>query len=192
MYSAAKSSSSLSVATTTTSSTSEQSQSCRDNIKKHKASGILISAVGNSPLRVGLEANDDPKRMLKLLDARYGSGRTDSTTAVQTQLFCMRYTEQNKLTYVDKYTLLFTQLEQMRKDAAIPESLKASILLASIDIKSSLESTAASLRTKDASDLTWEYIATTLTDEYNSRQDPTESSSSSNKGRPKRKKKSKA
>lgn len=81
----------------------------------------------------------------------------------------MRYTDQNMSTRVDRYTSLFAQLEQMGKDAAIPETHKAPMLLASIDTKCSLESTAATLRTKDATDLTWEYVATTLIDEYNAR-----------------------
>ena len=85
-----------------------------------KASGIIISALGDSPLRVVLEADDDPKRMLKLLDARYASNRTVSRIAVQTQLFRMRYTDQTMSTYADKYTSLFSQLEQMGKGAAIP------------------------------------------------------------------------
>lgn len=111
---------------------------------------------------------------------------------MQTQLFCMRYTDQNMSTCVDKYTSLFAQLEQMGKDAAIPDSHKAPLLLASIDIKCSLESTATALRTKDPSDLTWEYVATTLIYEYNARRDSTARFSSSNKGRSKKKKKGKA
>lgn len=73
---------------------------------------------------------------------------------------------QNMSTYVDKYTSLLAELEQIGKDAAIPESPKGPMLLASTDIKCFLESTAATLRTKAASDLTWEYVATTLIDEY--------------------------
>lgn len=53
----------------------------------------------------------------------------------------------------------------MGKDWAIPESHKAAMLLASIDPKCTLESTAAALRTKDIDELTWDYVATTLIDE---------------------------
>lgn len=58
----------------------------------------------------------------------------------------------------------------MGKDAAIPETHKAPMLLASIDPNCSLESTAAALRTKEVSELTWDYVATTLIDEYNARE----------------------
>ena len=142
--------------TTTTTDVDDTVRSTRDIVKREKASGIIISALGDAPLRVVIEAHDNPKRMLQLLDARYASNRTVSRIAVQTQLFRMRYTDQNMSSYVDKYTSLFAQLEQMGKDAAIPETHKAPMLLASIDPKCPLESTAAALRTKDTFDLTWD------------------------------------
>ena len=163
----------------------------RNIAKLEKASGIIISALGDAPLRVVLEADDDPKRMLKLLDARYASNRTVSRIAVQTQLFRMRYTDQNMSTYVDQYTSLFAQLERMGKDAAIPETHKAPMLLASIDPQCPLESTAAALRTKDVVELTWDYVATTLIDEYNARQMPSSSSGRGNRNRSWRKRKGK-
>ena len=57
----------------------------------------------------------------------------------------------------------------MGKDAAIPESHKAPMLLASIPVDSPLEVTAAALRTKDIEDLTWEYVSATLIDEVKAR-----------------------
>ena len=155
---------------TSEATTGATSEGTRLFLKREKASGIIISALGDAPLRVVLEADDDPERMLKLLDARYASNRTVSRIAVQTQLFRMSYTNQNMSVYVDQYTSLFSQLERMGKDAAIPETHKAPMLLASIDPKCSLESTAAALRTKDVSELTWDYVATTLIDEYNAKQ----------------------
>lgn len=138
--------------------------------KREKASGIIISALGDAPLRVVMEVDDDPQRMLQLLDARYASNRTVSRIAVQTQLFRMKYTNQDMSSYVDQYTTLFSQLERMGKDAAIPETHKAPMLLASIDPSCRLESTAAALRTKDVTELTWDYVATTMIDEYNAKQ----------------------
>lgn len=136
-----------------------------NSIMIEKASGLIISALGDSPLRVVLDADDDPAKMLRLLDARYASNRTVSRIAVQTQLFRMRFTGQNMSKYVDEYSSLFSQLERMGKDSAIPESHKAPMLLASIDPSSPLEVTAAALRTKDASELTWDYVTVTLIDE---------------------------
>lgn len=137
--------------------------------KREKACGIIISALGDAPLRVVMDVDDDPRRMMELLDSRYASNRTVSRIAVQTQLFRMRYNGQSMSEYVDQYTALFALLERMGKDASIPESHKAPMLLASIDPSCSLESTAAALRTKEVSELTWEYVATTLIDEYNAK-----------------------
>lgn len=46
-----------------------------DIAKKENASGIIISALGESPLQVVLEAYDDLKRVLYLLDAGYAFNR---------------------------------------------------------------------------------------------------------------------
>ena len=160
----------------------------RTRAKREKASGIIISALGDAPLRVVMDVDDDPARMLQLLDGRYASNRTVSRIAVQTQLFRMSYNGQNMSTYVDQFTSLFSQLERMGTDAAIPDSHKAPMLLASIDPKCPLESTAAALRTKDIGELTWDYVATTLIDEYNAKESSTSGSGSSHKPRNRRKK----
>lgn len=175
-------------------STSDQQASSSmkcDVEKSEKASAIIISALGDAPLRVVMEAEDDPARMMKLLDARYASSRTVSRIAVQTQLFRMNYTGQNMSTYIDQFTSLFSQLERMGKDAAIPESHKAPMLLASIDPNCTLESTAAALRTKEASELTWDYVATTLIDEYNARLVSSDTINTSSAKSKKKKRKSK-
>lgn len=71
--------------------------------------------------------------MIKLLDAKYASSRTASRIAAQTQLFRVAYSCQNMPKYIHQYASVFNQLERMGKDAAIPESHKAPMLLASID-----------------------------------------------------------
>lgn len=82
----------------------------------------------------------------------------------------MLNTGQDLSTYVDKYTPLFSQLQRMGSSGAIPGAHKAPMILASIYSKCNLETTAAALRTKNVEDLTWEFVTTTLIDEYNSRQ----------------------
>lgn len=44
------------------------------------------------------------------------------------------------------------------------------MLLASIDPNCSIESIAPALRTKEVSELTWDYVSTTLIDQYNARE----------------------
>lgn len=90
-------------------------------LKAEMASGIIISALGDSPLRVVLDAGDNPKKMLKLLGARYASNRTVSRIATQTQIFRMKYNRQNMTEYIDEYTYLYSQLERMGDQVAIPE-----------------------------------------------------------------------
>ena len=84
--------------------------------KREKVSGIIISALGDAPLRVVIDIDDDPARMMQLLDARYASNRTVSRIAIQTQLYGMSYSGQNMSTYIDQYTSLFSQLEPMGKE----------------------------------------------------------------------------
>lgn len=72
-------------------------------------------------------------------------------------------------TYIDQFTLLFSQLESIERDAAIPETYKAPILLASINSSCFLQPTAAALRTKERNELTCVYVPTTLIDEYNAK-----------------------
>lgn len=116
--------------------------------KLEKASAIIISALRDSPVFVVMEADDVPSKMLRLLDARYASSRTVSFIAVQTPLFRMSYQSQNMSLYIDQFKSLFLQLKRMSKDAATPETHKAPMLLASIDLNCSLETTAAPLRLK--------------------------------------------
>lgn len=132
--------------------------------KVEKASAIIISALGDIPLCLVMGTEDDPAWMLQLLDARYAYNRTLFRIAGQKHPFPMSYISQNMATYFEHNTSLFSQLERMRKDAVISESHKASMLLASIDWKRSLEKTAAALCTKEDSQLTWDYVAPTFFD----------------------------
>lgn len=108
--------------------------------------------------------------MFRLLDNRYASSRTVSRMAVHTQIFRMAYSGQNMSSYVYQYTSLFARFEHMSQDAAIPESYKAPMMLASIDPNCAIESTASALRTREIGELIWDYVVATLIDEYNSKQ----------------------
>ena len=178
------------VPTTRSSDTAGQSSTpdgTKLKLKMEKASGMIIAALGDAPLRVVAEVDDDPAMMVKLLDARYASNRTVSRIAVQTQLYRMRYKDQDMSKYIDEYTALFSQLEFMGKSVAIPDAHKAPMLLASIDPTSEMESIAAALRTKDAEELTWEFVSTTLIDEFRARRRPFSKSTMSGKRKKKNK-----
>lgn len=91
--------------------------------------------------------------MVKHLDERYASNRKVSSIAVETQLFRILYAGQNMASYIDQFYALFSELDTMEKDAAIPETHKAPKLLASIDSTFELQPTTAALRTKEVKDL---------------------------------------
>jgi hypothetical protein len=67
--------------------------------------------------------------------------------------------------FVDEFASQVPQLERMGSDSSVPESHKAPMLLAWIPVKPPLESTAAALRAKDMSELTWVSVSTILIDE---------------------------
>lgn len=62
----------------------------------------MISVLGYGPLRVVMDVDDNPGRMLELLDSWYASNRTVSRISVQTQLFRMSYEGQNMVSYIDQ------------------------------------------------------------------------------------------
>lgn len=80
--------------------------------KSEKVSGIIITELGDVPLRVIEEACNDSACMLKMLDRWYTSNTTVSHIAVQAQLFHMSYNGQNMASYIEKYTSSFNQLDR--------------------------------------------------------------------------------
>jgi gag-polypeptide of LTR copia-type len=136
---------------------------------KERACSTIIAALGDAPLRVVADVDDKPNVMLKLLDERYAPSRAASRIAIQTQLYRKTYYGSDMAKFIDEYCSLFSQLERMGKDAAIPETHKAPMLLAAIPVDSPLEVTAAALRTKDVAELICEFSTTTLIDETDSR-----------------------
>ena len=71
--------------------------------------------------------------------------------------------------HCDKMSSLLSQLERMGPDVAVPETHKGPLLLASIGPDSGYESTAAALRTKDPSELSFELVSNALIEESRTR-----------------------
>jgi hypothetical protein len=98
-----------------------------------RASPLIVSALGDdAPLRTVTDADGDPTKMLSLLGAHYASSRAVSRIAVQTALHRKAYNNDDMSVCMDEFASLFAQLERMGSDASVPESHKATILLASI------------------------------------------------------------
>ena len=60
--------------------------------------------------------------------------------------------------YVDDFETIFAQLGKMRSSTAIPETIKAPLLLSSIDSNTPLDSFVVALRLRDVDDLNWESV----------------------------------
>ncbi len=135
-----------------------------------KATSLLVSALGDSPLRVWRAEIGNPIELLNKLDQRYTSNRAASRIATSTAVYSKHYSDSmNTSKYIDEFSQLFSQLEMMGDSAMLPEAHKAPILLASLGTSSRLENTAAALRLKDLDDLTWESVTTDLIQEYERR-----------------------
>lgn len=84
--------------------------------KFEMASGMIISALGISPLRVVADYDDEPDRRLQLLDASYASNRTMARIEVKTQLYRKSYDCQYMYRYIDEYSSMLSQLESLRTE----------------------------------------------------------------------------
>lgn len=115
------------------------------------------------------DVDDEPAKVLKLLDDRYTSYRAVSRIAVQRQLYLIRYKEQDISKHVDEYIALFSQLHFMGETVVVLGAHEAPMLLVSINPKSTMEPITNASHNKNADDLIWDYVATTLIDEFNAR-----------------------
>lgn len=146
----------------------EDMKTC-DEETKSKASALIVSALGDTALRVCSSRIGDPLNMLKMLDNRCASSRTATRISVLTTMYTKRFDHNNDsmANYVDVFEALFSQLEKMGDDTNVPESHKAPLLLSSLGNNSPQESTIAALRTKDVQQLSWEQVTADLIQEWN-------------------------
>jgi hypothetical protein len=79
---------------------------------KEGACSIIISAFGDSSLRVVVDVDDEPDCMLALLDDHYASSRASSRIAIQTQLYRKTYNGGDMEIVIDDFGTLFSQLER--------------------------------------------------------------------------------
>jgi len=126
-----------------------QTANCTEEIKS-KATGILVTALGDTALRSCMSAYPNTMQMIEKLDDCYASKRAASRIALLTSVFSKRFDKQKNMgKYIDEFNQAFSQLESIGADATIPDSLKGPILLASFGTTSELEPCIAALRMKD-------------------------------------------
>jgi len=131
-----------------------QNEDCAEEIKE-KSAAILVNALGDSAFRVCSSQVSEPLKMLELLDLRYASTRAATRISILTSVYSKTFgVKDNMPKYIDDFESLFSQLERMGKQTAIPETHKAPLLLASLSQYSPLQSSVTALRLKDTDDLT--------------------------------------
>lgn len=95
----------------------------RQNIET--ASRIIISALENAPSRAVADDDDDePTKMMELLDAHYASNIILSRIFVRIQMYDKRYNDRNMSKYIDKTSALFSQQEFIGKQLQSPNHKK--------------------------------------------------------------------
>lgn len=105
--------------------------------------------------------------MIEALDKRYESNPLASQIATITAAYSKRYSNgYNMATYCDEFVSLFTTLERMEKSAAIADSHKAPILLASLGHSSQYEALVSAMMLCTADEISWDTLRADLIQEY--------------------------
>lgn len=85
-----------------------------------KAVHILISLLGDVPLRVVESVIGKPATMLFLLDERYASTRAASRISLMTELYRSKFTRGFILKHCDCMASILSQLEKMGSEISLP------------------------------------------------------------------------
>ena len=146
---------------------STDSVSCEKYMRNlRKARTIIITALGDKPLRAVRSATD-PSSMWKKLHERYAASTTASKIAVLTSLIRMRYTaEQDMGEYLSQLESLFSRLDAI--GSSIQTDMQVAILLVSLSSHESLSGTVAAIKTMDEEKATWGFVSGRLIEEVRS------------------------
>lgn len=80
-----------------------------------------------------------------------------------------KFTDGSIEKHCHKIAMLLAQLNKTPNEMVLSDSHKSPLLLASIGIGSEYETTAAALRTKNVDEISFDYVSTTLIEEYRAR-----------------------
>ena len=132
-----------------------------------KASGIIVAALSNEPLRIARADVGKPYTMLKKLSERYDSKSTASRISKMTELIFLRYVDLNKDigTHIDRMAGILEQLASM--NTAIPDELSIALLISSIHVNE-MAPMAAAVKTMSDESATWDKVTTRLIEEHHS------------------------
>ena len=132
-----------------------------------KASGIIVAALSNEPLRIVRADVGKPYTMLKKLSERYDSKSTASRISKMTELISLRYVDLNKDigTHIDRMAEILEQLASM--NTAISDELSIALLISSIHVNE-MAPMAAAVKTMSDESATWDKVTTRLIEEHHS------------------------
>ena len=132
-----------------------------------KASGIIVAALSNEPLRIVRSEIRKPYSMIKKLNERYDSKSAASCISKMTELISLRYDSLSKDIggHIDKMAGIVEQLADM--DTSIPDELAIALLIASINVFE-MAPIAAAIKTMPDDSADWGSVTTRLIEEQHS------------------------
>ena len=134
--------------------------------KLRKARAIIITSLGDKPLRV-VQSVEHPKEMVQKLIERYAASTTANKIAVMTSLIHTRYDGVKDMgEYISEMESLFNKLAAM--GSSVDSDMQVAILLVSLSSEESLSSTVSAIKTMDVDKATWEYVTGRLIEEVRS------------------------
>ena len=151
----------------------------RHEQKKKKAKAIIVTSLGDKPLRV-VQSAKSPAGMLKKLNDRYAASTTANRIAVLTTLIKTRYDSAKDMgEYLSEMESHFNRLTAM--NSPVDEGMQVAILLVSVSATEALSGTVSAIKTMDPEKATWDYVSARLIEELRSQKlaDGTESVPSS-------------
>lgn len=140
------------------------------NMLKYKVTAMFVAAIGDSALQIFATKIGDPVSMVKILYNRFASSRTATKIPELTSMYTERFQNDRDAisTYVDEFETMFTQLERMGSETAIPGPHKAPLILENMGGFLPLVSTVVALRRKGTDMLTCENVTSDLIQKFNS------------------------
>ena len=135
--------------------------------KMRKARAVLITALGNKPLRV-VQTASDPLEMWRKLHDRYAGSSSASKIGVLTSLMNKKYSPGKDMgEYLTELESMFNRLCSM--GMPIAEPMQVAILLVSLGCEEEMAGTVAAIKTMDEDRATWDYVSSRLLEEQRSR-----------------------
>ena len=147
------------------SSTAQDHDGRTNEQHRQKASAIIVTALGDRPLRVVRNVIGDPAQMMTKLDERYNSKSIAAKISKMAELVSAHYTDRQEdiSAHIDRMAGLVDQIKGM--NLPIDETMSIGILIASIKV-SKLAPVVAAIKTIPDKDMKWDNVATRLIEDW--------------------------